>query len=276
MPSRRSKSFSRRQALLALAATPLACRSGGQSSAAPVTSAGAAASGSAGQEPWGGLQITQVTQMREAERGGVAIVLLHGFGAAGDDLAPLAKSLLRSQVRCILPAAPLSLGDGGRAWWDIDASDRPRYVTDEPGPPKRTTLPNFQLEVARSAVSGVLRTIRERYAPTSLFLAGFSQGAMLSLDLALAGSEPLDRVAVLSGALLVDAAAHLQDPRGRRPAVFISHGRQDPRLPFAGGERMKSELEQHGFSVTWRAFDGGHAIPPAIVSELSLFLFGPA
>jgi phospholipase/carboxylesterase len=217
-----------------------------------------------------------VTQMREDERGGIAVVWLHGFGASGDDLAPLAKSLLRPQTRCILPAAPFALGDGGRAWWQLDASDRPRYVTDESGPSAPRTLPNLQLEVARNAVAGVLRTTRERYAPSALFLVGFSQGAMLSIDLALAGSEPLDRVAVLSGALLVDSAAHLQAPRSARPAVFISHGRQDQRLPFAGSERMKAELEQHGFLVTWRPFDGGHAIPPVIVAELSEFLFGSA
>ncbi len=212
--------------------------------------------------------------MREDERGGTAVVLLHGFGARGDDLVPLAKSLLRPSTRCILPAAPLSLGNGGRAWWDIDAKDRPRYVTDEAAPPAPTALPNSGLEAARSAVTGVLRTTRERYAPQSLFLIGFSQGAMLSVDLALTGKEPLDRVAVLSGALLVDAAAQLSAPRRVRPAIFISHGRQDQRLPFAGGERMKIELEQHGFVVTFRPFDGGHAIPPGVVSELSLFLFG--
>ncbi len=211
--------------------------------------------------------------MRDDERGGIAVVLLHGYGAPGNDLAPLARSLQRPGMRCILPAAPLSLGDGGRAWWHIYASDRPRYVFDDPGPPMLSTLPNFELEVARSAVQGVLRTARERYAPRGHFLAGFSQGAMLSIDLALAGSEPLDRVAVLSGALLVDSAAHLQAQRNVRPAVFISHGRQDQRLPFAGGERMKTELEAHGYAVTWRPFDGGHTISKSTTTELSKFLF---
>jgi phospholipase/carboxylesterase len=264
--------LSRRNALLALASAPLGCRSGHESSAqatAPATSSAAPS-----HEPWGGLEIAQVSSLREDERGGVAVVLLHGYGASGDDLASLAKSLLRPQTRFVLPAAPLSLGGGARAWWDISAGDRPRYVTDEPGPAQLTTMPNFQLEVARSAVQGVLRTIRERYAPSALFLAGFSQGAMLSVDLALAGNEPLDRVAVLSGALLVDAAAHLTDPRSAHPALFISHGRQDQRLPFAGAERMKAELEAHGFAVTWRPFDGGHQIPPLIERELSAFLFG--
>ncbi|HTA92569.1 MAG TPA: dienelactone hydrolase family protein [Polyangiaceae bacterium] len=262
--------LSRRRALLSLALTPLGCRSGTPSGQAPVPASGSTEA----RQAWGGLEITHVSALREDERGGIAVVLLHGFGAPGDDLVPLARSLLRPNTRCILPAAPLSLGNGGRAWWDIDASDRPRYVTDEAAPPGLTTSSNAQLAAARNAVAGVLSTARDRYAPQALFLVGFSQGAMLSVELALTGNEPLDRVAVLSGALLVDAAAHLSAPRSVRPPVFISHGRQDQRLPFAGGERMKTELEQHGFEVTWRPFDGGHAIPPAIVGELSLFLFG--
>jgi phospholipase/carboxylesterase len=205
-----------------------------------------------------------VTSMREEERGGTAIVLLHGYGAPGDDLVSLARSLQRPRTRFILPAAPLSLPGGGRAWWDIEASDRPRYVTDPVGvqPP----VPNVELEAARRSV--------QLYAPEHLFIAGFSQGAMLALDVALAGSPPVERVAVLSGALLTDALALLDAPHPARPAVFISHGREDTRLPFSGAERLKSELEQRGFSVRFAPFSGGHEIPGAVVSELQSFLFG--
>jgi phospholipase/carboxylesterase len=264
-------SCSRRSALLALAAAAFGCRSGSESNAH--TAAPAASSAAPWHEPWGGLRVTQVGSLREDERGGTAIVFLHGYGASGDDLVPLAKSLTHPQTRCVLPAAPLDLGGGSRAWWDILASDRPRYVTDDPGAPALTTMPNFQLEIARSAVTGVLRTIRERYAPNALFVVGFSQGAMLALDLALAGTESIDRIAVLSGALLVDAAAHLPDARTTHPPIFISHGHQDPRLPFAGAERTKAELEAHGFPVTFRPFEGAHSIPPIIESALSDFLF---
>ncbi|HEY4105332.1 MAG TPA: hypothetical protein VGM44_15650 [Polyangiaceae bacterium] len=269
MASRDSR-CSRREALIGLGAAALACRSGNNETAH--SSPSASASGGAWREPWGGLAITQVTDQREDERGGTVLVLLHGYGAPGDDLASLARTFLRPGLRCILPAAPLSAGDG-RAWWQIEASDRPRYVVDEPGPARPSALPNLQLDVARSAVGGVLHTARERYAPSALFLGGFSQGAMLSLDLLLAGAEELDRVAVLSGALLVDSAAHFDVKRAKHPPVFVSHGLRDQRLPFAGGRRIKTELEARGFPVTFRSFDGGHAIPREIVDELAKFLF---
>jgi len=68
--------------------------------------------------------------------------------------------------------------------------------------------------------------------------------------------------------------AELRTPRRPRPAVFVSHGRQDPVLPFAGGQLVKDTLERHGFPVTWRPFEGGHEIPPTIVEGLRSFLFG--
>ena len=213
-----------------------------------------------------------VTSMPEDERGGTAVVLLHGYGAQGDDLLSLARSLQRPRTRFVLPAAPLSLPGGGRAWWDIEASDRPRYVTDEAGalPP----APSPQLAAARLAVQAVLARTVQLYAPEQLFIAGFSQGAMLSLDVALAGAPPIQRVAVLSGALLTDALSLLDAPREPRPAIFISHGREDTRLAFSGAERMKSELERRGFSVTFQPFSGGHEIPDAVVTQLQSFLFG--
>ncbi len=258
---------SRRTTLsMVLASAALGCRSSEQPAPA------AARSASPSSPAWGGLRVANVTQMTEVERGGVAVVLLHGFGASGDDLVSLAQALQRPQTRFFLPAAPLELAGGGRAWWQIDAADRPRYITDAPD--VAPAAPNPALAAARGAVQGVLRTALERYAPTSLSIVGFSQGAMLALDVALAGAPAVTRVGVLSGALLVDAAARLEVARAGHPPVFISHGRDDHRLPFSGGERMKAALEAHGFPVTWRPFDGGHQIPRDVVSELSRFLFG--
>src|SRR4051812_28398647 len=49
-------------------------------------------------------------------------VLLHGFGAPGEDLVPLAE-VLQGPVRYVFPAAPLELGGlygDARAWWLLD------------------------------------------------------------------------------------------------------------------------------------------------------------
>ena len=260
--------ISRRHALAwALCSAGAACRSGTRTAPSPPTSA------SAPRPDFGGLEVTEVTQMATAERGGHAVVLLHGYGAHGDDLVSLARELLQPRTRFVLPAAPIAMGNGGRAWWEIDAVDRPRYVTDSAVSTASATS-TAALDFARTAVQRVLSSALASYAPDKLSIAGFSQGAMLSLDVALSAPPTVARAALLSGALLEDAAARLERYVDLKPAVFVSHGREDRRLPFSGAERMKTELAARGFDVTWRPFEGGHEIPGDIVRELRQFLFG--
>jgi phospholipase/carboxylesterase len=262
-----ARTCGRRAVIAAMASTPLACRS-------RTPGALRASPGGRLAEGWGGLEVTRTGPMREDERGGIAVVLLHGWGASGDDLLPLAQALARPRTRFFVPAAPLAEMGGGRAWWHLDAADRPAFAAEGTSPSGRG--PHPQLLAARTAVQEILRTITMWHKPDVLVLAGFSQGAMLALDVALAAAPAVDRVAALSGLLMADSLPALEaaHPSGR-PLVFASHGRQDPVLPFHGGVHAKDLLERHGFTVTWRPFQGGHEIPGAIIEELRVFLFGP-
>jgi phospholipase/carboxylesterase len=207
--------------------------------------------------------------MREDERGGALVVLLHGWGARGDDLASVAQALARPQTRFVLPAAPLTEASGGRAWWHLD-DQRPARAT-EGGPPAGHA-PSRQLQTVREAIQTLLVTLQQRHAPDSIALVGFSQGAMLALDVALAGTPRVDRVAALSGALLADTLPALQAAGTARPAVFIAHGTSDPVVPFRSAEIARDLLQRHGLSVAFHAFGGGHTIPRAITEPLGRFL----
>ena len=219
------------------------------------------------------LEVVRVSGMREDERGGSAVVILHGWGAAGDDLLPLAEAFERPGARFFVPAGPLPEVGGGRAWWHLDPNARPPHAFDDRVPPGHRPTP--AVLAARAAVQSLIATIVEQYAPTAVMLVGFSQGAMLATDVALAeGTPAVARVVAMSGVLLVDSVPALATPRASKPRFLLSHGRQDPVVPFAGGARAKDLLEQHGFPVTWRPFDGGHAIPPQVLIDVERFLFG--
>jgi len=217
--------------------------------------------------PFGGLEVKLGGDLAEHERGGTAVVLLHGFGAAGDDLVSLARSLVQPRTRYVVPAAPVELPNGGRAWWPL--KQRSAYNTEQ-----ELVVPAQALEAPRAAVLGALRTVRERYAPESLLLAGFSQGAMLALDVALQPSSKVDRVAVLSGALTTETSPVLANPHHSRPRALVSHGRQDRVLRFAGAEHAVQSLKSASLAVHFLPFDGGHEISPEVVQALRGFLFG--
>jgi phospholipase/carboxylesterase len=222
---------------------------------------------------WGGLKVARVSDMSEDERGGSAVVVLHGWGAPGNDLVPLAGALRRPGVRFFVPAAPLPERGGGRAWWHLDPNARPPHAsTDQLA---AGFSPNPEVVAARAALQALIATVVDRYAPTMVALVGFSQGAMLSIDVALAGAPAVQSVVAMSGVLLMDSVPALTGPHPTRPRFLLSHGRGDPVLPFAAGTRAKDLLEKHGFSVTWRPFDGGHEIPPPVLAEVDRFLFPP-
>jgi phospholipase/carboxylesterase len=257
------RGVSRRDALLAaFAAAPLGCRRADSRRAAS-TGAGAAT-------PWGGLDVVRVSGMKEGERGGLAVVVLHGWGAAGDDLVPLAEALKRPGVRFFVPAGPLPEVGGGRAWWHLDPSTRPPHAsTDQLAPGFR---PSPAVLAARAAVQELIATVVDVHAPAAVALVGFSQGAMLSIDVALAGAPGVDRVVAMSGVLLQDSVPALTGPHAAKPRFLMSHGRQDPVVPFPNAARARELLEKHGYAVTWRPFDGGHEIPPPVLAEVERFL----
>jgi phospholipase/carboxylesterase len=220
---------------------------------------------------WGGLNLAHVSDMGEDERGGSAVVVLHGWGAPGDDLVPLAEAFGRPGVRFFVPAAPLPEMGGGRAWWHLDPNARPPHASTDQLPPG--FQPNPAVVAARAAVQALIATVVDRHAPTTVALVGFSQGAMLSIDVALAGAPGVDRVVAMSGVLLMDSVSALVAPHPSPPRFLLTHGRRDPVVPFANGDRGRELLEKHGFSVTWRPFDGGHEIPPPVLADVDRFLF---
>lgn len=211
---------------------------------------------------------------------GPIVVLLHGFGAPGEDLVPLGRALgLPRDVRFVFPAAPLTLDGlgmhGGRAWWHIDMerlqlaimTGRARDLTKE----RPEGLP-----AAREAVLSLLDDLERRLgaAPEQVVLGGFSQGAMLSCDVALHTERPLGGVVLLSGTLLCedDWRPRMAARRGLR--AFQSHGVVDPLLPFELAERLRDALVAAGVDIDWVAFRGGHEIPPAVLARLQTFLRG--
>jgi len=209
---------------------------------------------------------------------GSVLVLLHGFGAPGEDLVGLWRALnVPRATRFVFPAALLSLASEGygpgRAWWRIDMMALQR------GDKRLTTDVPVGLEEARAAVDAVLDHIETDWkVPASrIVLGGFSQGAMLSLDVSLRRKTSLAGVAILSGSMIAEAewrACLAIAPTPERPAtpVFQSHGNADPLLPFAVSEALRDALRAAGRDVTWCPFRGGHEIPPPVLEGLGQFV----
>jgi phospholipase/carboxylesterase len=210
--------------------------------------------------------------MPEDRRGGRAIVFLHGYGGSGRALAPLVRELAEGDTRLFLPTAVLPHASGrGAMWWEFLEEDWPKPYSSDPGA-NAWPKPSRQLPRAREAVIRLLTRIRERYRPEEVVLAGHSQGAMLALDVAAGLEPPVDAVALVAGYVLLDSVPALSTPRAHRPRVLVSHGRQDTLVGFDRAELAREVLERHGFPVSFRPHDGGHALDPVALRDLRAFL----
>ena len=208
---------------------------------------------------------------------GPAVILLHGFGAPGDDLVPLAEVLdVPVGTRWLFPEAPVSLNMGygdARAWWMIDmariqadrAAGRVRDLSME--------IPNG-LALARERLLTFLKEL-PRHFPIDYkkrVIGGFSQGAMVTCDAVLHTDYPFAGLVQLSGNLLAQPVwGPLMTKRKGLP-VFQSHGTQDEILPYVGAERLRDTLSQSGLVVDWHSFRGGHEIPEPVLRALNVFL----
>jgi phospholipase/carboxylesterase len=209
-------------------------------------------------------------------------VLLHGFGAPGDDLVGLADGIDAPPGSVLLfPEALHALrelfhapmfGDA-RAWWPIDVEAVQRAQARGEIRDLTAEVPDGLAE-ARAALSAMLDAVAKDGGESDrLVLGGFSQGAMLALDLAL--HEPartIDGIVLLSGTLVAEREWSRLMPGRKGTPVFQSHGQSDPILPFSIAERLQDALSKAGLDVTFDRFAGPHTIFPRTLQRLNAWL----
>jgi phospholipase/carboxylesterase len=215
----------------------------------------------------------------------LTVVLMHGYGAPGDDLVSLAGALdVPAGTTFLFPEAPNGLGDAGmmsllgdaRAWWQIDIGRFQRAIMNgSPAALEQLTkdVPEG-IKEAREGVSSLLDAVEKdlKTPAERIVLGGFSQGSMLALDVALRTKRTLAGLVLLSSTLLAaDEWVPLMAAR-RELRVFQSHGTADPILPYAIAEGLRRALDNAGMKVSFTPFEGGHGIPPAVMRDLGVWL----
>jgi phospholipase/carboxylesterase len=177
-------------------------------------------------------------------------------------------------TRFAFPAAPLELPMGfgdSRAWWHIDVMALEQAMARGEHRDMSKTIPDGLLE-ARALAAATVSALVEDLAPSHLVLGGFSQGAMLSLDLAFHSDLALSGLALMSGTLLCEDEWRAKAPARKGVKVVQSHGRLDPLLSFEMAERLRDLLKEAGLDVTFIPFRGAHEIPPTVLAGVEELL----
>jgi predicted esterase len=114
-------------------------------------------------------------------------------------------------------------------------------------------------------IDAALRHTFERVAvdPTRLALGGASDGASYALSLGLANGDLFTHLIAFAPGWIFTPAPAVGQPR-----IFMAHGTRDRVLPIDLTSRlMVPRLRDAGYHVTYREFDGVHAVPTPIARE---------
>ncbi|MFV1851219.1 MAG: alpha/beta hydrolase [Thalassospira sp.] len=182
------------------------------------------------------------------------VILLHGYGADGNDLIGLAPHLARAlpDTTFYSPNAPLpcEMSPFGRQWFSLAEYD-PEFLRRAP-----ETMSGALAAMAEGAnknasfIHDFIDHVMESHgiSEDKIALVGFSQGTMMSLQTAPRRSKQLAGVVGFSGALLGEAAfaAELKS----RPPVALVHGTADPVVPIEASRLAKGTLEANGIDVS--------------------------
>jgi phospholipase/carboxylesterase len=223
-----------------------------------------------------GLNVRVVDVVGQATPAPV-VILLHGFSMRADDLAPFGASMglpglfLFPDGPIDLTVEPAARGRPGRAWWMIDVAARDAAIARGDDRDLSNESP-AGLPLAHQRLLALVDQVRTRWPARPLFLGGFSQGAILSLDVVLRRRPPLAGLILLSSARVTAPLWLSLMANAAGLAIFQSHGRPDRELSFSSAESLHSDLSAAGARVTWVPFDGGHEIPLPVWRALKKFI----
>ncbi len=182
------------------------------------------------------------------------VVFLHGYGANGADLLGLAEPLAphMPQTAFIAPDAPdpCAANPMGFQWFPIPWLD---------GSSEEAAAAAMQR--ATGDVNAFLDRVLEDegLGAERMILFGFSQGTMMSLEIAPRRARPVAGVVGFSGRLL--EPERLATETVSRPPVLLLHGDRDDMVPPASLPEAHDALKAAGFEVYGHVMKGaGHGI----------------
>ncbi len=208
------------------------------------------------------------------KEGAPTVVLFHGFGADAADLAALAEVVsVPKDTNWIFPNGHLSVPLGGhfegRAWFPIGVREM-EAVAQTGVPLDFTQMSPPGLKRARQNAFDLLENLK--LPLDKVILGGFSQGAMLAIDVTLESEQNPAGLAILSGTLVDSARWQQLAFRHKGLSFFQAHGAYDPVLPFEAAQKLEKVLRDGGLQGQLYRFDGAHAIPPEVLIRLGEYI----
>lgn len=190
------------------------------------------------------------------------LLLLHGVGSHEGDLIQLAP-YLDSRFFNVSARAPITLGPGMYGWFHLILDPFQPVINPEEAEQSRQILIRFIDEVVDAY--GV--------DPQRVYLLGFSQGAIMSLGIALTRPDKVAGVVAMSGRILPEVLPLIASKEALRGLpIFVAHGIDDPILPIHHGRATRDRLAALPVALTYREYPMGHHVTEESLQDAAAWL----
>jgi len=199
-----------------------------------------------------------------------SVIWLHGLGADGHDFEAIVPELdLPEQhgIAFIFPNAPVQAVtiNGGmemRSWYDILEMSLERKV-DKLGIYQSAAL--IEQLIAREMQKGI--------QSENILLAGFSQGGVIALHVALRFTEKLAGILALSTYLPTIEELNIEAAKENQATpVFMAHGLMDSVVDVRAAKTAFSKLKALQYPVSWHPYEMDHAVCLQEIQDISIFI----
>jgi phospholipase/carboxylesterase len=178
------------------------------------------------------------------------LVLLHGVGANEAGLIEFARKQ-DPRLVVILARGPITFGPQQFGWFQV------RFGPDGP------VINATQAEQSRRSLLTFIGQLPDAYGvdPARIWIAGFSQGGIMSASVGLTSPEAVAGFGLLSGRILPEILPLVQaGPALTQLQAFISHGVQDEKLGIHFARKARALLQQFGVPAHYVECEANHEL----------------
>jgi lysophospholipase-2 len=194
------------------------------------------------------------------------VVISHGLGDTAEGFVDVAEQLSSELpfIKFILPTAPVqavTLNGGMRmnSWYDIVGLD------------ERSNEFCEGIHESKAVLENILTSHKEELPYSRMVLAGFSQGAALSLFTGIQFHSKLAGIVCMSGYLPAASQVKVTDELADTP-IWHGHGTQDMVVNFKMADKTKQALAEKGVkNYSLHSYAIGHTVSPQEIGDVLSF-----
>ena len=208
-----------------------------------------------------------VRQAAKSDKKPPLLLLLHGYGSNAKSMFQFSK-VLDERFLILSVQAPMQLDADGHKWYSIDFVEKNIVRNDDDIQKSTAKLRTFIKNLGKQF----------EFDENEIYLMGFSQGAIMSLETALTQNENTPKIAgavAMSGRIDDKLMQRLTTDKEmlKQLSIFVTHGTADDVIGIAEARKAKKILEQLPVNLQYQEYENmPHTVSNACLKDIQIWL----